>query len=39
MQAIDSILDWTKENGVNVPVAAMRGKSCHDMKQSNNNTT
>lgn len=35
----DRIVDWMRENGVNVPVAAVRGKSGHDTKQSNHNTT
>ena len=31
----DSIIHWMKENGVNVPVVAVRGKSGHGMKESN----
>ena len=31
----DRIVDWVRENGVNVPVAAVRGKMGHDMKESN----
>lgn len=31
----DRIVDWVKENGVNVPVEAVRGEMGHHMKESN----
>lgn len=34
----DGIIDWMRENGVNVPVAAVRGESGHGMKEPDSST-
>ena len=34
----DRIVEWMRANGVNVPVAAVRGKLDHDMKEKISNS-